>query len=83
MKTVLVVYSNRKMTAKEIGYTKRYAFNTDADVKEGAGIADLDRNFSQTLHFLVISLGIFHRNMRIVLGLKPNTIVLTSGQKQQ
>lgn len=28
----------------------------DADVKEGAGVADMDRNFSQTLHFLVISL---------------------------
>lgn len=37
MKTILVIYSNfkRKLTKKEIGYTKRYAFNTASDVKKG------------------------------------------------
>lgn len=28
----------------------------DAEVKEGSGVADMDRNLSQTLHFLVISI---------------------------
>lgn len=35
MKTILVIYSNRKKTRKEIGYTKRYAFNTAGEVAVG------------------------------------------------
>lgn len=50
MKTILVVYSDRKMTKKELGYTKRYAFNTDADVEEG----DMIKSIAYTTHILVV-----------------------------
>lgn len=35
MKTILVVYTNRQMSKKEIAGSKKYAFNTDSDLKEG------------------------------------------------
>lgn len=35
MKTIFVIYTNKKLTDKEIGYTKRYCFNTKDDVKVG------------------------------------------------
>ena len=36
MKTILVIYTNKKLTkSSEIGKNKRYAFNTEADLKEG------------------------------------------------
>ena len=35
MKTILVVYTNRQMSKKEIAGAKKYAFNTDSDLKVG------------------------------------------------
>lgn len=36
MKTILVIYTNTKITSKkEIGKMKKYSFNTESEVKEG------------------------------------------------
>jgi hypothetical protein len=35
MKTILVVYTNRQMSKKEIAGAKKYAFNTDSDLEVG------------------------------------------------
>lgn len=35
MKTIIIVYTNTKLTEKEIGNIKKYCFNTEADLKEG------------------------------------------------
>ena len=36
MKTILVVYTNRLLSKSEIAKTKKYSFNTSADLKEEA-----------------------------------------------
>lgn len=35
MKTILVVYTNKLLSKLEIAKTKKYSFNTSADLKEG------------------------------------------------
>jgi hypothetical protein len=35
MNTIIVIYTNTKVEAKNIGNTKKYCFNTEADLKEG------------------------------------------------
>ena len=35
MKTIVVVYSNGKLSNKEIGRLKKYSFNTDSEVSVG------------------------------------------------
>lgn len=35
MKTILVIYTNTPIKKENVGYTKRYAFNTSSEVKEG------------------------------------------------
>lgn len=35
MKTILVVYTNKNVSKKEIGRMKKYSFNTSSEVKEG------------------------------------------------
>lgn len=39
MKTILVVYTNRQMSKKEIAGAKKYAFNTDSDLEVGEMIS--------------------------------------------
>ena len=34
-KTIIIVYTNRKLKKAEIGKAKKYAFNSSFDLKEG------------------------------------------------
>lgn len=42
MKTILVIYTNNKIT--KVGYQKRYAFNTKSEAKEGDMIQSVSYN---------------------------------------
>lgn len=63
MKTVLVIYTSRKITGKEIDSFKRYAFNTEADISVGDMIESEDYgNKMQVVKILNNSYKYYNKN---------------------